>query len=191
MFVPLGRLTYVVYLIHFRYLTVYHSYLRKPYYYTPTTHAEHYFGVVLMVFFMAYAICLTVEVPLLNLERLLLRPNQIKSDTYLNLCMSYFLKYFFEQEKQLLYKRQYQTFTREAFDLDGFFCRKTLRLIEMRMLFRLLLMPSSLMQKVSIEKIQFFLFPTQVFVIRLSTDMSLRYRSFVIIFAVYLKFRYN
>lgn len=77
-----------------------------------------------MVFFMAYAICLTVEVPLLNLERLLMRPNQTKSNTYLNLCMSYFLKYFFEQEKQLLFKRRYQTFTRVAFDLNGFFLPK-------------------------------------------------------------------
>lgn len=75
-FIPLARLTYVVYLVHFTYLTVYHSYIRKPYYYTKFTHAEHYFGVLLMVFFMAFAICLTVEVPLLNLEKLLIRPNR-------------------------------------------------------------------------------------------------------------------
>lgn len=77
-FIPLARLTYVVYLVHFTYLTVYHSYIRKPYYYTKFTHAEHYFGVLLMVFFMAFAICLTVEVPLLNLEKLLIRPNRAK-----------------------------------------------------------------------------------------------------------------
>lgn len=74
MFIPLGRLTYVVYLIHLNYLTVYHSYLRKPYYYTHTTQAEHYFGVLLLVFLLAYAICLTIELPFLNLERLLIRP---------------------------------------------------------------------------------------------------------------------
>ena len=75
-FIPLARLTYVVYLVHFTYLTAYHGYIRKPYYYTKFTHAEHYFGVLLMVFFMAFAISLTVEVPLLNLEKLLISPTK-------------------------------------------------------------------------------------------------------------------
>ncbi|XP_059352860.1 nose resistant to fluoxetine protein 6-like isoform X2 [Daphnia carinata] len=77
-FIPLARLTYVVYLVHFTYLTVYHGYIRKPYYYTKFTHAEHYFGVIFIVFLMAFAICLTAEVPLLNLEKLLIRPNRAK-----------------------------------------------------------------------------------------------------------------
>lgn len=76
-FVPLGRLTYAVYLIHQNYLFVYHSYLRKPYYYTRTSHTEHYFGTLLMVFLMAYGVCITVELPLLNLERLLIKPSSI------------------------------------------------------------------------------------------------------------------
>ncbi len=76
MFIPLGRLTYVVYLVHQNYLLVYHAYIRKPYYYTKFTHAEHYFGIILMVFFMAFAICLVVEVPLLNLEKLLANPTR-------------------------------------------------------------------------------------------------------------------
>ena len=80
-FIPLGRLTYVVYLVHQNYLLVYHSYIRKPYYYTKFTHAEHYFGVILMVFFMAFAICLSVEVPLLNLEKLLISPNRTSNLT--------------------------------------------------------------------------------------------------------------
>lgn len=75
-FIPLARLTYVVYLVHLNYLTVYHAYIRKPYYYTKFTHVEHYFGVLLMVFFMAFAISLTVEVPLLNLEKLLVSPTK-------------------------------------------------------------------------------------------------------------------
>lgn len=71
-FIPLGRLTYVVYLIHLNYLTVFHAFTRQPYYYTKFNHTEHYFGTILMVFFMAFVICLTVEVPFLNLERLIL-----------------------------------------------------------------------------------------------------------------------
>lgn len=78
-FVPLGRLTYVVYLIHQNYLIVYHANLRKPYFYNKTTHTQHYFGVLFIVFLMAYAICLTVEVPLLNLERLLITSNSIST----------------------------------------------------------------------------------------------------------------
>lgn len=71
-FTPLARLTYVVYLIHLIHLTVFHLSIRIPYYYTKYTHTEHYFGTILMTFVMAFVICLTVEMPFLNLERLLL-----------------------------------------------------------------------------------------------------------------------
>jgi len=77
-FIPLGRLTYVVYLIHFEYMLVYWSHARKPYYYTVFDHIQHYFGVLLMVFLLAFFISVTVEAPFLNLEKLLFSAAQQK-----------------------------------------------------------------------------------------------------------------
>ncbi len=78
-FTPLGRLTYVVYLIHFDFLYVYWAHARKPYYYTTLDHILHYFGVLLMVFLLAFFISVTVEAPFLNLEKLLFSPAQKKT----------------------------------------------------------------------------------------------------------------
>lgn len=70
-YIPLGRLTYVVYLIHFEYLYLFWAHARKPYYYTVLDHIQHYFGVLLMVFLLAFVISITIEAPFLNLEKLL------------------------------------------------------------------------------------------------------------------------
>ena len=70
-FTPLGRLTYVIYLIHFTYLMVWSARLRKPIYYTNLDHTQFYLGVVFSLNLLAFGISLIVEVPLLNLEKLL------------------------------------------------------------------------------------------------------------------------
>lgn len=72
MFIPLARLTYVVYLVHLNYLYVYHAQMRKPVYYTNLEMAQHYFGTVLLVFLLAFFVCISIEVPFANLEKLLL-----------------------------------------------------------------------------------------------------------------------
>ena len=69
-FVPLSRLTYVVYLIHFTYLMVWSARLRKPIYYTDLDHVQFYLGAVFGLNLLAFAISLTIEAPLMNLEKI-------------------------------------------------------------------------------------------------------------------------
>ena len=69
-FIPLSRLTYVMYLVHLNYMAVYYARARKPIYYTMWDTVQAYFGFLLAVILLAFAICLVVEVPFLNLEKL-------------------------------------------------------------------------------------------------------------------------
>jgi hypothetical protein len=62
---------------------------------------EHYFGIILMVFLMAFAICLVVEVPLLNLEKLLVNPT--RTSMSFDFTFSKFISFIcfpFDNEKQ-------------------------------------------------------------------------------------------
>lgn len=69
---PLGRLTYVAYLFHWGYVTKLHLYhTRKPYYYTIPEQIMRYLSVLTYVFMASFIICLLVETPFLNLEKLL------------------------------------------------------------------------------------------------------------------------
>ena len=59
-----------MYLVHLNYMAVYYARARKPIYYTMWDTVQAYFGFLLAVILLAFAICLVVEVPFLNLEKL-------------------------------------------------------------------------------------------------------------------------
>ena len=58
-----------MYLVHLNYMAVYHARARKPTYYTMWDTVQAFFGFLLAVIFLAFVICLTIEIPFLNLER--------------------------------------------------------------------------------------------------------------------------
>ena len=70
-FIPLSRLTYVVYLIHLEYLYMWSFHLRKPIYFTLLDYFQLYFGALLGLHLLAFFISVTVELPFLNLEKLI------------------------------------------------------------------------------------------------------------------------
>lgn len=70
-FLPLSRLTYCVYLIHYNYLTVFYAMNRKQLYYTFISELTTYFGILLTVFGLSFVIAVTVEASFVNLEKLL------------------------------------------------------------------------------------------------------------------------
>lgn len=70
-FIPLSRLTYVIYLVHVNYLLVWTANLRQPIYYTNLDHVQFFLGVIFGVTLLAFGISLTVEIPMLNLEKLI------------------------------------------------------------------------------------------------------------------------
>ena len=82
-FLPLGRLTYCVYLIHYDYLTVFNSAIRKQYYYTMFGTVITCFGVLVFCFALAFAVAVTIEASFLNLEKLIFysssKPKSTKS----------------------------------------------------------------------------------------------------------------
>lgn len=61
-FLPLGRLTYCVYLIHYDYLNVFYSAVRKQFYYTMFEQFTSIcFGVLVISFGLAFVAAVTVE----------------------------------------------------------------------------------------------------------------------------------
>ena len=77
-FMPLSRLTYCAYLIHWTYITMFFAHSRKPFYYTVFNQVHTYFGFLVAVFGLSFIVSLTVEAPFLNLEKLLFSPLQSK-----------------------------------------------------------------------------------------------------------------
>lgn len=69
-FVPLARLNYCVYLINLNYIAYYTAFSRTAYYYTFLGMFHYGFGMIFMVYVLALFTTISVEVPLLNLERL-------------------------------------------------------------------------------------------------------------------------
>ena len=69
-FMPLGRLSYAVYLIH----PVYSS-MRKPLYSTESSFFTTYFGILTMAFLIASIVSVVFEMPFLNLDKLLIPEN--------------------------------------------------------------------------------------------------------------------
>jgi peptidoglycan/LPS O-acetylase OafA/YrhL len=90
-FLPLGRLTYCVFLIHYDYLNVFYSAMRKQYYYTIFGQISIYFGVLVVVFGLAFVISVTLEASFLNLEKLIFssKPKGKKPTTYVIYVYTY------------------------------------------------------------------------------------------------------
>lgn len=70
-FLPLSRLSYCVYLIHFAYLDAFYASNRKLVYYTFNSQLKTYLGIVVTVFGLAFVVSITVEASFLNIEKLL------------------------------------------------------------------------------------------------------------------------
>lgn len=91
---PLGRLTYCVYLIHLDYLNVFYAHNRKLLYYTFIDALTTYFGIAVTVFGLAFVVTVTIEASFLNLEKfifssgisILLQLNALK-----DVAMSFFI----------------------------------------------------------------------------------------------------
>ena len=73
-FIPLGRLTYCFYLIHFNFIRFYYAHQRKPIYYEEFDHIHKYLGTLLTVTLLSLVLAVTVEAPFLNLESLIFAP---------------------------------------------------------------------------------------------------------------------
>ena len=78
LFVPLARLCYAVYLIHYSFIKAYSSHMRKPLYYTDISIFVMYLGVLVLCIVIASVASLLIEIPFLNLDKLLW-PNKCKS----------------------------------------------------------------------------------------------------------------
>ncbi len=77
-FIPLSRLSYAVYLIHPVYIKAYYSSLRKPMYSTGITLLTTFFGILMTIFLIATVVAVVVEMPILNLDKLIIRDPTIK-----------------------------------------------------------------------------------------------------------------
>ena len=71
---PLGRLTYVVYLTHYNYIKTINLLARKPLYYSFLPQLVTYFGILVLTFGFATVIAVAVEIPFLKLEKLITSP---------------------------------------------------------------------------------------------------------------------
>ena len=76
--VPLGRLTYIAYLVNPRVITVYIRNLREPFTYTNIALAVNYIAMVILSFGTAGVIALFVEFPLHNLEMVIFKAVGLK-----------------------------------------------------------------------------------------------------------------
>ena len=96
-FLPLSRLTYCVYLIHYDYLNVFYSLNRKILYYTFIEQFTTFLGIVVAVFGLAFLVSVCVEAPFINLERLVLISSKSTDSPRLfkkksNWVIQYFIK---------------------------------------------------------------------------------------------------
>ncbi|XP_046631188.1 nose resistant to fluoxetine protein 6-like isoform X2 [Daphnia pulicaria] len=71
LFIPLSRLSYSVYLTHLIYTFAYISHLRKPYYFTEISGAMNFAGILVISFLLAFVVSVAVEMPFVNLDKLL------------------------------------------------------------------------------------------------------------------------
>lgn len=71
LFVPMGRLTFIVYLTHYTYIATYHGLSRKPLDFSMMFQWVFLFGIIVWSFTMAVIIALIVEIPFVNLEQLI------------------------------------------------------------------------------------------------------------------------
>lgn len=78
LFLPFSRMSYAVYLVHFNFMRVYISHLRKPFYFTELIFGTTYLGILVISFFISFVISVVVEMPFLNSDKLLF-PNNSKA----------------------------------------------------------------------------------------------------------------
>jgi len=82
-FLPLGRMTYCVYLIHYDFLVVYYSAMRKRFYYTLFEQFTVCFGLLVVSFGLAFLVSVTLEASFLNLEKLIFSSKSKSKLTYI------------------------------------------------------------------------------------------------------------
>ena len=82
-FLPLGRLTYCVYLIHYDFINVVLSANRKQFYYTFFGSFVTFLGILVISFALAFVASVAIEASFLNLEKLVFSPPQ-KSEKVVN-----------------------------------------------------------------------------------------------------------
>ncbi|KAK4008049.1 hypothetical protein OUZ56_013206 [Daphnia magna] len=70
-FLPLSRLSYAVYLVHFAYVKAYVSHMRKPMYITEYYFFTSYLGILMIAFMLASVVFVIMEMPFMNLDKLL------------------------------------------------------------------------------------------------------------------------
>lgn len=78
LFLPFSRMSYAVYLVHFNFMRVYISHLRKPFYFTELVFGTTYLGILVISFFISFVISVVVEMPFLNSDKLIF-PNNSKA----------------------------------------------------------------------------------------------------------------
>ena len=71
LFLPLSRLSYAVYLIHFNYIRVFSSSMRKPLYFNEFHFLVTFFGGMVIIFALAIFVSIVVEMPFRNLDKFL------------------------------------------------------------------------------------------------------------------------
>ncbi len=82
-FMPLSRLTYVTYLVNVDYVKVYYIGLSRTFfYYTKVNLVMTYFGVLVVSFVLAFFLSVAIEMPFLNLNRILITATSTKSNKY-------------------------------------------------------------------------------------------------------------
>jgi peptidoglycan/LPS O-acetylase OafA/YrhL len=85
LFLPFSRMSYAVYLIHFNLAISYGAQLRKPFYFSQISMLTTSFGLLGLVFLFASVVTIMVEMPFLNLEKLLFPNNSKTPDSKLKL----------------------------------------------------------------------------------------------------------
>ena len=74
-FIPLGRLSYCVYLIHLNFFLIYVFQKKSLIFYTTFDHFIWFFGCLFVVYLLAFVVSVTIEAPFLNLEKLIFSPS--------------------------------------------------------------------------------------------------------------------
>lgn len=91
-FIPLSRLSFAVYLIHFNLIKAYVSHMRKPFYFTECVYATTYVGILVIAFAIASVVSVVVEMPFLNLDKLFFPKNTKPLQGEFRLCIRRYIK---------------------------------------------------------------------------------------------------
>ena len=77
---PLGRLSFIAYLVHFDFIRVYYiGFSRTPFFYTKFNLLLNYLAIVTVSFTLAFLLSIAIEMPFINLGRILLNSPAEKS----------------------------------------------------------------------------------------------------------------